>query len=81
MIVHELKSSAEIHLQNQNYPEALCGYSQALNVAYTSNVTYDEIPKILCNRSMVLLKMRKCNEAFDDACNSIQGFPYWIKVN
>jgi len=81
MIVHELKSSAEIHLQNQNYPEALCGYSQALNVANTSNVTYDEIPKILCNRSMVLLKMRKCNEAFDDACNSIRGFPYWIKVN
>ena len=81
MIVHKLKSSAEIHLQNQNYPEAYREYSQALNVAYTSKVTYDEIPKIWCNRSMVLLKMRKCKEAFDDACNSIQEFPHWIKVN
>ena len=81
MIVHELKSSAEIHLQNQNYQEAFHGYSQALNVAYTSTVTYDEISKILCNRSMVLLKMRKYREAFDDAVISIQKFPYWIKVN
>ncbi|CAC5364292.1 unnamed protein product [Mytilus coruscus] len=78
-IVKHLKLDAESSLQWQDYFGALQHYSLALEYACKTPYTTEEIPKILCNKSMVLLKLKRYDEALKDAMFSINDFPYWIK--
>lgn len=79
-MIQHCKQEAESKLQLQDYVGAYDDYSYAIRIAQAIPFVGEEMPKLLCNRSMVLLKMRRYAEALADAMASINEFPYWIKV-
>lgn len=79
-IFYQQKIEAETNLQQGRYDEALEGYSRALEMAQKSQLLHEEIPKMLCNRSMVYYRMGKYEKAVEDSLTVTNKFPYFIKV-
>lgn len=78
-----LKKDGEYALNNNNFVGALSLYTRALR----SFELFPKLPhiaeehhKLLCNRSLVFLKMRKYKEAERDAIDAIASCPTFIKV-
>lgn len=75
-----VKNDAEQALSQNQYVTALSSYSNAIEMIKCNPPLFEDLPKMLCNRSLVLTKMQKYPEAVVDARNCIATFPHWIKV-
>ena len=81
MLVH--KNIGEVCLNQGQLQRALENYSFGLELAGlfpTESNFQEEAAKILCNRSLVLLRMEIHNDAERDAAIAIQTRPTFIKV-
>ncbi|KAH3807181.1 hypothetical protein DPMN_135514 [Dreissena polymorpha] len=72
-------------LLNDNFlNEALQLYSLALlgcELCPTMPMVVEERPKLLCNRSLVCLKLRRFKDAEEDAKMAVAVCPAFVKVN
>ena len=82
-LISAFKADAERALQSNNLRFAMDYYNQALSVIDAfSFVPFvrDEFHKIICNRALVSLRMRRYREAEEDANLCIDCRPDFTKV-
>lgn len=84
VIIQRLKADAEKALENKQFPLAAKVYTDAIKIASKAPVDYRGIHEELCrlysNRSLVCVKMRKFNQALEDAHFCTENMPNWAKV-
>lgn len=79
-VFHHKKQAAQQALNNNQLQQALELYTEALQIAQTLPHLFPEILKILSNRSLVYYRQGKFQPALEDANQSINMNPLWIKV-
>ena len=82
-VISYLKGEGEKALQQNNLRHAMDNYNQALNLVESlSFIPFirEEFHKIICNRSLVNLRMRHYRDAERDAQLCIDVRPDFIKV-
>ena len=85
-MLHQVQYNKDVgteHLKRENYPAALDYYGSALHILnQMKGQGYEELKaQLLCNRSLVHVKMKNLAEAQEEAVMAIQINPYFHKVS
>ena len=79
-IFHHKKQEAQQALNENLLQQAVELYTEALNITQLLPHLYQEVPKVLSNRSLVFYRQKKFHQALEDANLCVQLSPVWIKV-